>query len=138
MQQVSIGTPFCCRAKRAFFHGYTTCWKRKLLSWKPSGNFYPSLCWQVHFRQNRCQEWMFPEGQWLLGQGGSVHLMVSPSSWDILKLSVEWQRREIAGPETRTWQIGAICRDGPFDSEVSMCRCAHIWLLTHQAEVQQC
>lgn len=79
------------------------------------------------------------EGQWLLGQGGSVHLMVSPEFLgDILKLSVGTAKEEkLQGLRPGTWQIGAICRDGPLTPEVSMCKCTHIWLLTHQAEVQQ-
>ena len=83
--------PLCCRAERAFFQGYTTCWKRNLLSWKPSGNFYPSVCWQVHCEQNRCEEWIcFPGRAVAIRPRGLSSLQ---GSWGT-SLSFQWERQK--------------------------------------------
>ena len=44
---------------------------------------------------------------------------------------------ELQGPRPGSWQIVAVCPDGPLNLKQSTCQCIHVWLLTYQIEVQQ-
>ena len=44
---------------------------------------------------------------------------------------------ELQGPRPGSWQIVAVCPDGPLNLKQSTCQRIHVWLLTYQIEVQQ-
>lgn len=62
------------------------------------------------------------EGQWLLGEGGPIHLRGSRGSWGTSLNCVgqggTWSG--IAGLRPGSWQVGILCPDGPLTLNVSM------------------
>ena len=44
---------------------------------------------------------------------------------------------KLQGPRPGSWQIVALCPDGPLNLKQSTCQHIHVWLLTYQIEVQQ-
>lgn len=43
---------------------------------------------------------------------------------------------KLQGPRPGSWQIVALCPDGPLNLKQSTCQHIHVWLLTYQIEVQ--
>ena len=44
---------------------------------------------------------------------------------------------KLQGPRPGSWQIVALCPDGPLNLKQSTCQHIHVWLLTYQIAVQQ-
>lgn len=79
------------------------------------------------------------EGQWLLGEGGPIHLRGSRGSWgtSLNCVGQDGTWSGIAGLRPGSWQIGILCPDGPLTLNVSAHQHIPVWLPTQHTFLQQ-
>lgn len=138
--QVSNGAPLSWDLN-CHFSSIGSLLEKSLIFLETLRNFFPFPHWHALCEEIRCLAWVCfsgtevairprgphsPEG--ILGiHGGHPYVVLVGMAWGE-KLQV---------PRPGSWQIVALCPDGPLNLKQSTCQHIHVWLLTYQIEVQQ-